>query len=91
MVYIVMASIVMASIVMTYIIMAYVGMADVGMAEIWVVLMDLFRLLLEGGTLLMPYGYAVFGDLIGVPGRGVKSSQVYSIQISKSRVPPSSV
>ena len=31
---------------------------------------ELFVLLLEVGTLLMPYGYAVFGGLKGVSGRG---------------------
>ena len=31
---------------------------------------ELFVLLLEVGTLLMPYGYAMFGGLKGVSGRG---------------------
>ena len=38
--------------------------------EIWVTLMNFLYSCLRWGTLLMPYGYAVFGGLKGVSGRG---------------------
>ena len=38
--------------------------------EIWVTLMNFLYSCLRWGTLLMPHGYAVFGGLKGVNGRG---------------------
>ena len=38
--------------------------------EIWVTLMNLLYSRLRWGTLLMPYGYALFEGLKGVSGRG---------------------
>ena len=38
--------------------------------EIWVALMNFLYSCLKWGILLMPYGYAVFGGLKGVSGRG---------------------
>ena len=38
--------------------------------EMWVTLMNFLYSCLRWGTLLMPYGYAVFGGLKGVSDRG---------------------